>query len=190
MVKNEFYQLFLDLLRETFDAENQIVAALPKAIQAASDKQLKNALSQHLEETRTQVDRLKGIFKALNENPTGMQCGSMMALIKECQDSLARNTVATIRDAALIIALQKIEHYEISTYGSARAIARHLNTSKLKGSADFDEIADTLQQTLDEESRADAKLTEIAEGGFFSEGINDEAEKDELSKQKESSNRM
>jgi ferritin-like metal-binding protein YciE len=177
MTNNAFYQLFLEVLKDTFDAENQIVAALPKAIQAANHSNLKTALSKHLEETRSQIDRLKKIFKTLNENPTGVHCEAMTGLIQECQEMATRTADPAIRDAGLIIALQKIEHYEISTYGSARALARHLNNAKMNKNIDFDEIADTLQQSLDEESEADSKLTEVAEGGFFTEGVNDEAEK-------------
>ena len=185
MNKNAFYDLFLNILRDAFSAETQIIAALPQAIQAASNTELKNALSRHLEETETQLDRLKSIFKTLNENPTGVTCEAMQGLLTECKEAWACDTTSVVRDAGLIVALQKVEHYEISTYGSGRAIARHLNDSRLNKNIDFDEIADKLQQTLDEESEADLKLTEIAEGGFFTDGINDEAEKLEVNKLKE-----
>lgn len=177
MAKNAFYDLFVELLRDTFDAENQIVVALPKAIQAASHPELKEALTHHLDETKNQVSRLKNIFKTLNENPTGVTCSAMQGLIEECQEAAKRNVSAAVKDAGLIIALQKVEHYEISSYGSARAIARHLNDANINDRVNFDEIADILQATLDEESDADETLTEIAEGGFFSQGINDEAER-------------
>jgi len=84
-----------------------------------------------------------------------------------------------VKDASIIIACQKIEHYEIASYGSARTLARHLSDAAVDDRIDFDEIADILQQTLDEESAADEQLTDIAEGGFFSSGINEEAERDE-----------
>lgn len=179
MIKNALYSLFLEILRDAFDSENQIVNALPKAIRAASNNNLKEALSRHLDETKNQVDRLKNIFRTLNENPTGKECVSIRGLLTECNDIINWNVPPVVKDAGLIIALQKIEHYEISSYGSARAIARHLNHAKINEQVDFDEIADVLQTSLDEESEADARLTVIAEGGFFSEGINDAAEKSE-----------
>lgn len=177
MLKNAFYDLFVEVLRDAFDAENQIVEALPKAIQAASHTELKEALSNHLGETKNQVERLKKIFKMINENPTGTRCEAMQGLLKECKEMISKNTAPAVKDAGIIIACQKVEHYEISTYGSARTIARHLSDAKINERVDFDEIADILQETLDEESDADEKLTEVAEGGFFTQGINAEAEK-------------
>lgn len=177
MQKNTFYNLFLDLLRDAFSAENQILEALPKAITSSTNKDLKMALSAHLDETKNQVTRLKKIFKTLNENPTGEHCVAMEGLLQECQNAIGQNTDPVVRDAAIIIACQKVEHYEIAAYGSARTISRHLNDVKINERIDFDEIADILQQTLDEESAADEKLTEVAEGGFFTLGVNEEAEK-------------
>jgi ferritin-like metal-binding protein YciE len=184
MVKNAFYELFLAILRDAFDAENQIVAALPNAVRAVSNNNLKEALMDHLDETKTQIDRLKNIFKSLNENPTGKHCAAMYGLLEECKEIITGDAPPVVKDAGLIVALQKIEHYEISSYGSARAIARHLNHTKANQKIDFDEIADILQKSLDEESEADARLTVIAEGGFFSEGINDAAEKSGASVEK------
>ena len=178
MKQNTFYNMFVDLLKDIFDAENQIVQNLPKVIQAASNSELKNALSQHLEETKNQVQRLKKIFKMLNENPMGQTCKSMQGLFAEGEEIIRKNDPPAVKDACLIIACQKVEHHEIASYGSARAIAYHLNDRDNDDRVDFDEIADLLQQTLDEESAADEKLTDIAEGGFFTQGINEEAEKE------------
>jgi ferritin-like metal-binding protein YciE len=178
MAKSAFYDLFVTLLKDIFDAENQIMAALPKMIQEATHPELKEALQTHLEETRIHSERLKKIFKALNEDATGEQCSAMKGIVKECNEAAKLTTHPAARDAGIIIACQKIEHYEIASYGSARALARHLNDAHLGEHLDFDEIADTLQQTLNEEGEADEKLTAIAEGGFFSSGINDEAEKE------------
>ena len=178
MKQSGLYDLFLDLLKDLFDAENQIVQKLPKVIQAASSADLKKALTQHLDETKHQVQRLKQIFKMLNENPTGMTCAGMQALFEEGEKELNQNWPPAVKDASLIIACQKVEHYEIASYGSARTIARHLNDVSTNERIDFDEIADLLQQTLDEESAADEKLTDIAEGGFFNTGINEAAEKE------------
>lgn len=177
--QKSFFELFVNLLRDIFDAENQIVEALPKVIQTVSHNDLKQALSQHLEETKNQVQRLKKIFKTLNENPTGEGCQAMRGLIQELNKIIQISASPAVKDAGIIIGAQKIEHYEISCYGSARALARHLNNTNVNERVDFDEIADTLQASLDEESDADDKLTEIAEGGFFTRGINEEAEKEQ-----------
>lgn len=184
MVKqNAFYDMFVDLLKDMFDAENQIVENLPKVIEAAANPELKEALAQHLDETKNQVQRLKKIFKILNENPTGKPCQAMQGLFAEGQEELNKTDIpATVKDACLIVCCQKIEHYEIASYGSARALARHLHNAGADERVDFDEIADILQQSLDEESAADEKLTDIAEGGFFTEGVNDAAEQAQYSK--------
>jgi ferritin-like metal-binding protein YciE len=178
MKQTGLYDLFLDLLKDLFDAENQIVQKLPKIIQAASNTDLKTALSQHLEETKNQVQRLKEIFKMLNENPTGVKCAGMEAILQEGEKELKQSWPPAVKDASLIIACQKVEHYEIAGYGSARTLARHLNDVAVDDRVDFDEIADLLQQTLDEESAADEKLTDIAEWGFFSTGVNEAAERE------------
>ena len=122
MATNAFYDLFLDLLKDTFSAENQIVEALTKAIKAASTKELKEALSNHLSETKTQIERLKKIFKLLNENPTGRTCEAMTGILKEGQDMINLNTTPLVRDAGSIVACQKVEHYEIAIYGSIRPL--------------------------------------------------------------------
>lgn len=184
-----FYDMFVELLRDMFDAENQIVEALPKMVQASSHPELKEAFSQHLEETKNQVQRLKKIFKSLNENPTGKSCQAMKGLIDEGKEAIEQQATGAVKDACLIVAAQKIEHYEIASYGSARAIARHLNDSQTNDRIDFDEIADILQVTLDEEGDANEKLTDIAEGGFFTTGINEEAENEELRKRSQSTKR-
>lgn len=178
MKQQAFFDLFLDLLKDLFDAENQIVQKLPKIIQHVSNADLKEALSQHLDETKNQVQRLKKIFKMLNENPTGTNCIAMQAIFQEGEKNLKKDLSNAVKDACTIIDCQKVEHYEIAGYGSARTLARHLNDANLDDRIDFDEIADLLQQTLDEESAADEKLTDIAEGGFFNTGVNEQAEKE------------
>jgi ferritin-like metal-binding protein YciE len=193
MKQNALYDVFVNLLKEIFDAENQIVQTLPKIMQAASNPDLKEALSQHLEETKNQVTRLKKVFKTLNENPTGTSCQTMQSLLEEGATAISQAYPSAVKDANIIIDCQKLEHYEIACYGSARTLARHLNDAAIDERIDFDEIADILQQSLDEESAADEKLTDIAEGGFFSTGVNEEAEKAEMSpavsKQKKTINR-
>lgn len=180
MKQSPFFNMFINLLKDLFDAENQTVQNLPTIIQAVTSDELKEALIQHLDETKNQVQRLKKIFKSLNENPTGSSCKPIQSLFAESDTIIRTNEPSTVRDARLIILCQIIEHYEIASYGSARAIARHLNDANIDDRIDFDEIADILQQTLDEESAADEKLTDIAEGGFFTQGINEKAEHEEV----------
>ncbi len=178
MQQGSFYNMFVELLKDLFDAENQIIEALPKMIQAASHTDLKDIFSQHLEETKNQVKRLQTIFRNLNENPTGRTCKGMKGLITEGQEEMNKLNSSAVKDAFMIVAAQKIEHYEISAYGSARTLAHHLGDVGLSDRIDFDEVVDLLQQTLDEESDADEKLTQIAEGGLFTSGINKEAEQE------------
>lgn len=173
--QHAFYETFVNLLRVLFDAENQIIENLPLVIKAVFHPELKEALSQHLDETKGQLQRLKKIFKLLNENPTGMTCQAMHGLFADGEVILKKDLPANVRDACLIVNCQMIEHFEIAGYGSARSIAHQLNDANINERIDFDEIADMLQQTLDEESAADEKLTDLAEGGFFTQGINEEA---------------
>jgi len=175
MEKNSFYNLFLDLLREAFDFENQIVEKLPTIIQNVAHKDLKECLTEHLEETRQQVQRLKSIFKSLNENPTGFDCIVMRDIFAKGDDFYSKNLSPSTKDAYLIISCQKVEHYEITCYGSLCALANCLRDWQKDERIDFDEIIDLLQASLDEEKEADEKLTEIAEGSFFTTGINEEA---------------
>jgi ferritin-like metal-binding protein YciE len=179
MAQRTFYHMFLDLLRDIFDAEQQIVQYFPKLIQAVTNVELRNALNEDLDEAKSQLERLKSIFKSLNENPTGKTCLAMQGLLAEFDKLIGQEETAAVKDADLIICCQKIKHYEIASYGSARSIARHLKEANVNDRVDFDDIADFLQQSLDEEISADEELTDIAEGGFFTRGINDEAEEQE-----------
>lgn len=179
MKQNAFYEIFIDQLRHLFDGENQITENLPNLIQMVNNLELKEALNQWLDETKTQTSRLKKIFSALNENPTGERCLGIRGLMEEWNQVANKARPALSKDAYLIICFQKVAHYEIASYGSARAIANHLSHCSLDNQVDFDEIANLLQQTLDEEASIDNVLTDIAEGGFFTKGINDNAEKEE-----------
>lgn len=175
MEKNAFYNLFTDLLKEAFDFENQIVENLPLVIKNVANEELKGVLSQHLDETKLQVQRLKKVFKALNENPTGTNCQAIRSMLMETKDWLSKAVTPATKDAYLIIACQKVEHYEITCYGSLCALANCLKDWQKDDRIDFDDIIDILQESLDEEKDADEKLTDIAEGGFFTTGINEEA---------------
>ena len=142
-------------LQDLYDAEQRLVDALPKMAQAANAPDLKDAYSEHLQQTQGHVNRLEEIFTRLALEPQRETCQAMTGLIKEGQDMISAKGDPATHDAALIAAAQRIEHYEIAAYGSARTFAQQLGRS---------DIADILQQTLDEESTADRHLTEIAEG--------------------------
>jgi ferritin-like metal-binding protein YciE len=141
-------------LRDLYSAETQLLDALPKMAEAASSNQLKSAFSHHLEETRQHVSRLERIFQQIGENSSGETCEAMKGLIKEGEILVKAEGEPDVRDAGLIGAAQRVEHYEIAGYGTARSLARRLGESQ---------IAETLQQTLNEEAEADKKLTSIAE---------------------------
>lgn len=156
--------LLIDELHDILSAETQIVEALPKMVTAAESPDLKKAFSTHLKETRGQVVRLKKIFKLLKLAPKKHLCKAAKGLIEECKEVLKEfKKKSPIRDAALISKAQRIEHYEISAYGTTRTFAEELHLK---------EIAHLLQDTLNEEANADKKLTKIAEGGLLTSGIN------------------
>lgn len=178
MKQEGLYELFLDLIKDLFDVESQTIQKLPSFVDAATDERLKQALNRHLEETRLQLERLKEILKMLAENQAGDRCSTTQQLFEEGKKGLKLNWPPSVRDAEIIIACQKLEHYEIASYGSARTLARHLNEVVTEKGIDFDEISDFLEQSLEEECAMDEILTDLAEGGFFSTGINEIAEKD------------
>jgi ferritin-like metal-binding protein YciE len=146
--------LFLAELRDLYDAENQLLKALPKLAEAATAPALKLAVSQHLEETKGHVARLDRVFRELDVKPTGETCQAMKGLVKESEEFIQDKGEPSVRDAGLIGAAQRVEHYEMAGYGTARTLAKRLG---------FQEIASMLQQTLEEEGEADRKLTAVAE---------------------------
>jgi len=146
--------LFVNELKDLYSAENQLIKALPKMAKAASSAQLKAAFSSHLEETRTHVDRLEQIFSDLGEKPGGKACKAMKGLVEEGSEMIEEDADPEVKDAGLISAAQKAEHYEMASYGCVRTYARLLGE---------EQIANLLQQTLDEEGAADKKLTKLAE---------------------------
>ncbi len=169
MASKSFHELFLDELRDLYSAEKQITEALPKLVKASSSPELEEALASHLEETHGQVERLEQIFESLGESPRGKKCKGMEGLIEESDETVRELPEGARRDAAIIAGAQRVEHYEISGYGTARAWAEEM---------DHREAAGLLEETLDEEAAADEKLTKIAMGGVLGEGINEEAEGD------------
>lgn len=152
--ENPLMQLLEDELKDLYSAENQIIKALPRMARGASAPQLKRAFERHLEETRRQVDRLQQIGEQLDIRLTGKKCKGMEGLIEEGKEILEEDLDESALDAGLIGAAQKVEHYEIAAYGTARTHAEMLGLTK---------VARLLQQTLDEESATDEKLTQIAE---------------------------
>src|SRR6476620_10954364 len=147
-------ELLVDEIKDLYSAENQLIKALPKMAKAASSPELKAAFEEHLEETKGQVDRLVTIFEQLEGSPKGKKCKAMEGLVEEGSEFIDADGEDSVKDAALICAAQKVEHYEIASYGCARTFATLLG---------LDEVADLLQETLDEEGNADKKLTELAE---------------------------
>jgi ferritin-like metal-binding protein YciE len=151
---NSLQELFEHDLKDLYDAEQRLVDALPKMAEKASDSTLKKAFSDHLKQTEVHVERLEEIFSKLGKDPEGIKCAAMVGLISEGDEIIDATGDPDVLDAALIGAAQKVEHYEIASYGTARTFARRLGNSY---------VAELLQQTLDEEGDADKKLTNIAE---------------------------
>ena len=152
---NPLQELLEHQLKDLYSAENQIIKALPKMAKAASSSQLKRAFEKHLEETRRHVERLDTIGEALDIKLTGQKCKGMEGLIEEGKEIMDEDLEEPAIDAGLIMAAQRVEHYEIAAYGTARTHASLLGLNK---------VARLLQQTLDEEGNADKKLTAIAVG--------------------------
>ncbi len=146
--------LFIAELHDMLDAEQRLTKALPKLAKAADSDELATAFTEHLEQTVTHADRLKQILEAVGESPKRKTCKAMVGLLEEGQELMDEEGPPSVRDAALIAAAQKVEHYEIATYGCLRTWA------ELLGHTDE---ANVLQETLDEEGEADKRLTRIAE---------------------------
>jgi ferritin-like metal-binding protein YciE len=152
----ELMDLFEDLLKDIMGAEKMILKALPKMIDAATSEELKAAFEDHLEVTEAQVDRLEQVFESCGLKPSSKKCKGMEGLVEEGNEAVEETEDGTLlRDVALIIAAQKIEHYEMAAYGSVRTLAMIMGE---------EEAASLLQETLDEEGETDQALTEIAEG--------------------------
>ena len=158
--------VLVDQVSDLYDAEQQLVEALPKVSRAANAGELKAAIDDHLEETRSHVQRLEQIFSMLDGKPTVERCEAMQGIIREGEKVLDADGDPTARDAAIIAAAQRAEHYEIAGYGTARTLADELGLGEISG---------ILGETLDEESAADSRLTKIATGGLFGSGVNERA---------------
>lgn len=164
-----FHGLFLEELQELYSIENQLIQALPLMAKAANSSDLKQALRDHLKETQEQAKRLEHIFRQLEHKPQSKRCQGMQQILCDGECMVSGHKLAT-RDAAIIAAAQKIEHYEIASYGIARAHAKCLG---------MNEAADLLDRSLDEESAADKRLSKLAEGSIFYSGVNKQAVKEE-----------
>lgn len=150
---NSLQELYVDELRDLYDAENQLTKALPKMAEAATSEELREGFEEHLEQTRGHVQRLEEIFERLGEKPKGKKCKGMEGVIKEGSEVLDEDMQEDTHDAAIIGAAQRVEHYEIAGYGTARTHAELLGR---------DEDVQLLEQTLDEEKETDEKLTQLA----------------------------
>jgi ferritin-like metal-binding protein YciE len=169
-------ELYLEQLRDIYDAENQLTKALPKMAKKATHDELKAAFEQHLEQTQEQISRLDRIFEELGEKSKGHKCEAMKGLLEEGRQMMEEDADDDVMDAGLICAAQKVEHYEIATYGCLRTYAEMLG---------FDEQADLLQETLDEEKDTDDNLTELAVTciNLEAEGDDEEEEEEEESEE-------
>jgi ferritin-like metal-binding protein YciE len=147
-------ELYIDELKDLYSAENQLVKALPKMAKAASSDELREGFEEHLEQTKEHVARLEQIFEALDESPKGKKCMGMEGLVKEGAEVIGEDFEDAVMDAALIGAAQRVEHYEIAAYGTAREFANLLGET---------EHVSLLEETLNEEKETDEKLTELAQ---------------------------
>jgi ferritin-like metal-binding protein YciE len=152
------YELFLDELKDIYWAEKHLVKALPKMQKAATSDELKSAIETHIAETENQITRLESAFASIDEKAVAVKCEAMAGLLKEADEIVSETEKGTLtRDAGIISAAQKVEHYEIASYGTLRTLALTLG---------YTEAADLLQATLDEEKNCDSLLTQIAEAGI------------------------
>jgi ferritin-like metal-binding protein YciE len=167
-------ELYLDELKDLYSAENQLIKALPKMAKAASSEQLREGIEEHLEQTKEQARRLERIFEMMDENPKGKKCVGMEGLVKEGQELMREDFEDEVMDAGIIGAAQRVEHYEIAAYGTARTFAEVLGEN---------EHVPLLEETLEEEKETDRKLNELANQ------INEEAKRQPAQAERETSSR-
>ena len=171
MAVESLNELFVEQLRDLYDAENQLIKALPKMAEGANSDELRQGFEEHLEQTKGHAQRIEQIFEQLGEKVKGKKCKGMEGLIKEGSETLEEDiSDENVQDAAIIAAAQRVEHYEIAGYGTVRTFANLLGQ---------DEAASLLEQTLEEERETDAKLTQLAEA------INVAAEKVDMTNEHE-----
>jgi ferritin-like metal-binding protein YciE len=154
MKMENLQDLLVSELKDLYSAENQLTKALPKMAKAATSAKLRKGIEKHLEETKGHVERLEKIFELLEGSPKGKKCKAMEGLVEEGKEVLEEDMEPSVKDAAIIAAAQRVEHYEIAGYGTARTFAQHLG---------LDKIAKLLEKTLGEEKACNETLTELAE---------------------------
>jgi len=154
MKLDKLQKLYINELRDLYNAENQLLKALPKMAKAASSPELKQAFEKHLKQTKSHVERLEEVFEDINEKPKGKTCHGMKGLIEEGSEILQEEGDESVIDAGIIVAAQKVEHYEIAGYGSVRTFAELLGQER---------SAELLQTTLNEESETNEALNQLAE---------------------------
>jgi ferritin-like metal-binding protein YciE len=176
MSQETLRELFVEQVMDLYDAEQQLVKALPKLAKAAATPELEEAIRNHLTETQNQVSRLEQVFQTLNKNAKGKTCKAMMGLIEEGGEAIKQEDQGPMRDLAIIAGAQRVEHYEISAYGTCRTLAERLG---------LESAVELLQETEDEESEADSKLSDVAEKIYDSL----EEKEDDEERQTVSSNR-
>lgn len=164
-VANTLKEFFISSLKDIYWAENALLKALPKMFDNATDQKLKTALKDHLEQTKVQVKRLEDVFSAIGEKAEGKKCLAMDGIIKEGEEILEETAKGPVRDAGIIAASQKVEHYEIATYGTLAAYAKVLNER---------EALDLLLKTLGEEKKSDCLLSFIADTNLNSQAVDNE----------------
>ena len=157
-------KLLQDELEDIYDAEHQLIKALPKLIERSSSPELQQALKQHLTVTQNQIKRLEQVFQTLGEKAKRKPCKGMAGIVSEGSEMLEEDLEESTKDAAIISAAQKVEHYEIASYGTVRTLAQTLGNN---------EVAELLEETLDEEKEADERLTQIAESAVNSEAASE-----------------
>jgi ferritin-like metal-binding protein YciE len=163
-------ELFLQELADLYDAEKQLLKALPKMAKAASSEELKEGFEEHLTQTKTHVERLEQFFELFGEKAKGKKCAAMEGLVEEGEEIIKEEEASSSKDAALICAAQKVEHYEIASYGCLSTWAQILQN---------DEAVELLDETLTEEKETDQKLTEIAESTINEEAAQGDQEEGE-----------
>jgi ferritin-like metal-binding protein YciE len=165
--ENNLQELLVEELRDIYHAEGQLLKALPKMAKSAQSERLKEAFERHLEETEQHVERLERAFELLGEPVKGKKCQAMEGLVEEGKEVMDEHSESAMLDAALICAAQKVEHYEIASYGTLCTWADLLG---------LDEVSDLLKETLDEEKTTDETLTEIAESEINVEAVTSQDE--------------
>ena len=168
--ESKLMKLFEDELKDIYWAEKALTKAIPKMVKNATSDELVEALESHLQETEGQVERLEQVFESIEKKAVAKKCEAMAGLVKEAEEIMKEADKGAMRDAAIISAAQKVEHYEIATYGTLRTFAQTLG---------LDEVVSLLEETLNEEKGADEKLTEIAESTINVEAMEEmEAEEE------------